>query len=314
MKRQDTLHCSPFNYGTVNNALKADARNTDPLSIFELSIFELEKGLGFLQDNAELYQELRTMKQTTPFLKRLLRFTFVLLISLSLAQGLYCWNLSIQIDKRFSARRWSIPSRVLSDATILFPGQGVNRSLLERKLDHLGYRKSSQLPAQKGDMRSSSSKLEIFLNDLKTPQQTREGFPAVIKFSGPRIESIVHARTGEHIPILELEPEELMRFYGAEREQRRLVSIHHVPQDFIHAVLAAEDSRFFEHRGIDPIGILRAVYANLRSGDIRQGGSTITQQLVKNYFLTPERTLTRKLNEALMALTIEMMYDKDTIL
>jgi penicillin-binding protein 1B len=254
------------------------------------------------------------MKHKTSFLKRLMRFTFLLLISVSLGLALYCGYLSFQIDKRFSGRRWSIPSSVLSDATILYPGQGVNRALMERKLDHLGYRKTSQRPAQKGEIRFSSSRLEIFLNDLKTPQQTREGFPAVIEFSGPRIASIVHARTKEPIPILELEPEELMRFYGPEREQRRLVSIHHVPRHVIQAVLAAEDSRFFEHRGLDPMGILRALYANLRSGDIRQGGSTITQQLVKNYFLTPERTLTRKLNEALMALIIEMMYDKEVIL
>ncbi|MCX5877757.1 MAG: transglycosylase domain-containing protein, partial [Deltaproteobacteria bacterium] len=243
-------------------------------------------------------------KKNASFLKRLIGFTFVLLIFVSLGLALYCWNLSNQIDKRFSGRRWSIPSRALSDTTILYPGQGVNRSLLEKKLDHLGYRKTSQSPAKKGDMRISSSRLEIFLNDLKTPQQTREGFPAIVQFSGSKIDSVVHSRTGEPIPILELEPEELMLFFGPEREQRRLVSIDHVPRHVIHAVLAAEDSRFFDHRGLDPLGILRALYANLRSGEIRQGGSTITQQLAKNYFLTPERTLTRKIKEALMALTM----------
>ena len=253
-------------------------------------------------------------KKKVSFLKRLLGFAFVLLIFASLGLALYCWNLSLQIDKRFSGRRWSIPSRAFSDATILYPGQGVNRTLLEKKLDHLGYRKSSQNPAKKGDMRISSSRLEIFLNDLKTPQQTREGFTAIVQFSGPRIESIVHSRTGETIPILELEPEELMLFFGPERVQRRLVSMDQVPRHVIHAVLAAEDSRFFEHRGLDPLGILRALYANLRYADIRQGGSTITQQLAKNYFLTPERTLTRKIKEALMALIMEAMYDKNVIL
>jgi penicillin-binding protein 1B len=253
-------------------------------------------------------------KKTAFFLKRLLSFAFALLIFLSLGLALYCWNLSHQIDKRFSGRRWSIPSRVLSDTTILYPGQGVNRSLLEEKLVHLGYRESSQNPTKKGDMRISLSQLQIFLNDLETPQQTREGFPAVVSFSGPRIESIINSRTGESVPILELEPEELMLFFGPKREQRKLVSIDHVPVHVIHAVLAAEDSRFFEHRGLDPLGILRALYADLRSGDIRQGGSTVTQQLAKNYFLTPERTLTRKIKEALIALTMEMMFPKNVIL
>ncbi len=253
-------------------------------------------------------------KKKSSFLKRSLGFALILLILVSLGLGLYGWNLSLQIDKRFSGRRWSIPSRALSDATILYPGQGVNRSLLVKKLDHLGYRKSSQPPLRKGDMRLTSSRLEIFLHDMKTPQQSREGFPAVVQFSGPRIESIVHSRTGEPIPILELEPEELMLFFGPEREQRQLVSIDHVPRHVIRAVLAAEDSRFFEHRGLDPLGILRALYANLRSGDIRQGGSTITQQLAKNYFLTPKRTFIRKIKEALMALIIEVTYDKNVIL
>jgi len=253
-------------------------------------------------------------RKKTSFLKRLLKYAFLLLIVVSLGVALYCWDLSLQIDKRFSGRRWSIPSRALSDTTILYPGQGVNRTLIEKKLDRLGYRKTSQNPAKKGEVRISSSRLEIFLNDLKTAQQTREGFPAILQFSNSRIDSIVHFRSGEAIPILELEPEELMLFFGPEREQRRLVSIDHVPRPVVQAVLAAEDSRFFEHRGLDPLGILRALYANLRSGGIRQGGSTITQQLAKNYFLTPERTWARKVKEAFMALIMEAMYDKKAIL
>jgi penicillin-binding protein 1B len=247
-------------------------------------------------------------------LKRLLRFAVVFLLFISLGLGLYGWNLSNQIDKRFSGRRWSIPSRALSDTTILYPGQGVNLTLLGKKLEHLGYRKAPQSPVKKGDMRISSARLEIFLHDMKTPLQTRDGFPAVVQFAGSTIESIVHSRSGETISILELEPEEIMRFFGPEREQRQLVSVDHVPRHLIYAVLAAEDSRFFEHRGLDPQGILRALYANLRSRDIRQGGSTITQQLAKNYFLSPERTFTRKIKEALMALIIEAMYDKNVIL
>ena len=255
-----------------------------------------------------------TLKKKTSFIKRFLRVAFVLLLFVCLGLALYCWDLSLQIDKRFSGRRWSIPSRVLSDTTILYAGQEVNRTLLGKKLDHLGYRRTSQTPAQKGDVRISSSRLEIFLHDLKTPQQSREGFPTVVQFSGSRIESIAHSRTGQSIPILEVEPEELMLFFGPEREQRQLVSIDHVPPHVVHAVLAAEDSRFFKHRGLDPLGILRALYTNLRSGELRQGGSTITQQLTKNYFLTPERTLIRKVKEALMALTLEAMYDKNVIL
>ena len=128
------------------------------------------------------------------------------------------------------------------------------------------------------------------------------------------IESILRTADGQAVPILELEPEEISLFFGSERERRQLVSIQEVPGHLIHAVLAAEDSRFYQHRGVDFRGILRALITNLRHGSIRQGGSTLTQQLAKNYFLTPARTLTRKLKEVLISLIIELKYEKEEIL
>ena len=119
---------------------------------------------------------------------------------------------------------------------------------------------------------------------------------------------------GEPISLLEIEPEEIMLFFGRERERRRLVSIQAVPEYFIHAALAAEDHRFFQHWDIDPRGILRAAIANLRHGAIRQGGSTITQQLAKNFFLTPDRSLMRKFQEAVLAVVMEFKYSKHDIL
>jgi penicillin-binding protein 1B len=113
---------------------------------------------------------------------------------------------------------------------------------------------------------------------------------------------------------LELEPEEITLFFGAERERRQLVSLDQVSDQLIFAILAAEDSRFYQHHGFDPKGMLRALYTNLRRGSIRQGGSTITQQLAKSYFLTPRRTFVRKAKELLMSLTMEVMYDKSDIL
>ena len=226
----------------------------------------------------------------------------------------YCWYLSIRIDKRFSGRRWSIPSKVLSDTTILYPGQKINRVLFNEKLRHLGYRDVTQRPDEKGELRISTSLMEIYLHDFKVASRYKEGVPVQIKFDNNRITSILNSSTGKPLSILELEPEEVMLFFGPKRERRRLVSIDQVPMNVIHAVLAAEDHRFYEHKGLDPRGILRAIYTDLRHGSFRQGGSTITQQLAKNYFLTPKRTLIRKLKELFMSLTIEMMYQKSEIL
>ncbi len=135
-----------------------------------------------------------------------------------------------------------------------------------------------------------------------------------IQFGSNTIKSISRQDNGKFISLLEIEPEEIMLFFGRERESRRLVSIQKVSEHFIHAVLAAEDHRFFQHWGIDPQGILRALITNLRHGAIRQGGSTITQQLAKNYFLTPDRSLVRKLREALLAIVMEFKYSKHEIL
>ena len=247
-------------------------------------------------------------------LKKILKITGLSVLLLSAGLILYGWYLSDKVEKRFAGRRWSIPSTVFSDITILYPGQRINRILFNKKLNSLGYREVSHNPRKKGEKKTASSKVTIYLHDLKMPSVTREGFPVKIEFFLNKIESINRADTGKPVPILELEPEEIMQFFGPEREKRHLVSIQQVPEDLIYAVLAAEDGRFYKHHGIDPRGILRALYTNLRHGAIRQGGSTLTQQLAKNYFLTPERTISRKINEAILSVIIEAIYEKDEIL
>lgn len=226
----------------------------------------------------------------------------------------YFRHLSSEIEARFSARRWHIPSRVFSDITMLYPGQRINRGLLENALYRLRYRAVAQEPMRKGEMRIGPGQIEIFLHDLAVMSRVRPGFAVKIIFSGDTIQSMVRRDTGKSLPLLELEPEEIMLFFGREREKRQLVSLDQLPEYFIHAVLAAEDHRFFDHHGFDFRGILRAFLANLREGRISQGGSTITQQLAKSYFLTPQRTFRRKFRELLMALTIEAMYAKNEIL
>jgi penicillin-binding protein 1B len=220
----------------------------------------------------------------------------------------------VGIEERFAGRRWRIPSRVFSDATLLYPGQKINRTLFHAKLKNMGYRQISQEPKIEGEVRIGSSEIEMRQRKSKIDGVTDDGYAVRIQFSGNKIESIVRTDTLESIPVLELEPEELMLYFGDEREQRRLISIRHIPLHLIHAVLAAEDNRFYHHPGIDPLGLARAIWTNIRHGTIRQGGSTITQQLAKNYFLTPERTFSRKVLEFLFAVAIEVSYQKDEIL
>ena len=245
---------------------------------------------------------------------KLLWAASILLVTVVVGTAVYGVILWGRIEKRFSARRWQVPSTLYSDTTLLYPGQPFPIDRLTDKLKRLGYKQIDKAPVRKGDVRLSPSTAEIYLNDLATATQSRPGFPATVRYEGGRIQSIERTDRHAFLPLLELEPEEIGQFYGTQWERRQLVSIQQVPDHLIHAVLAAEDARFFEHHGFDPRGILRAFYINLRHGAIRQGGSTITQQLAKNYFLTAERTLSRKFTELMMALVMELKYEKNEIL
>ncbi len=256
----------------------------------------------------------RTRRLTKSLLRRAMVYGACACVILVAVFTFYCISLDNHIEERFSGRRWSIPSKVFSDTTILFPGQVLNRDLFLKKLHRLGYREIDQPLTREGEMRVSPGALDIFLHVLHAPHQTRPSFPLKIRFAKKQIRSLERLDNHEPLTLLELEPEEIMSFFGPERERRHLVALSHVPPHIINAILAAEDIRFYHHHGVDPLGILRAAYVNLRHFGVYQGGSTITQQLAKSYFLTPARTLSRKVKELLIAVMLEARYDKNEIL
>jgi penicillin-binding protein 1B len=222
------------------------------------------------------------------------------------------------IEQRFTDLRWQIPSKMYSDTTLLFPGQQLNLKLLRAKVRRLGYLNSNQPVRRRGDMRwrvkSAHGSIDLYLQPLALAAHARGAFPVRIQISDSRINTIKRLDTGAELALLELAPELLKLFFGAQRIQRRLVAIEQAPRHFIEAVLTAEDKRFLDHHGVDPVGMLRALYSNWISWRWKQGGSTITQQLVKNLFLSREKILRRKLKEMLMALIVDVRYDKQTIL
>jgi penicillin-binding protein 1B len=252
--------------------------------------------------------------RSTRFWRRLVFWATLVLACAALGLVAYGWYFSTQIEHRFAGRRWRIPSQVFSNITLLYPGRKTRQSDLLEKLRRLGYREVLQEPVHKGELRHSGDVIDLFLNDLDVPSRKRDGFRVEIRFTQTRILSITRQDEVQKLPLLELEPEEVMLFFSPERERRQLVSIDQTPEHLIHAILGAEDSRFYQHHGADLRGIMRAVFTNLRHGEIRQGGSTITQQLAKSYFLTPERTISRKLKELLLAIIMEIKYEKDEIL
>lgn len=184
------------------------------------------------------------------------------------------------------------------------------------KLRRLGYRETRDAPKAKGEygFLKREGALEIYLHDFVYPLESFKGIPVRMLLQGNNVSRIENLSNGEEMFSLELEPELVTGLYDRIWEERRLVTITDVPPLLSQAILSIEDERFFRHRGIDPVSILRAFWVNLRSGGIVQGGSTLTQQLMKNFFLGDERTLQRKAKEALMALIAERKYSKEEIL
>jgi penicillin-binding protein 1B len=219
------------------------------------------------------------------------------------------------VTARFGGQRFEVPSRVYTAPAILYPGLDWKLVDLEGTLKRLGYRRASSVRnLEPGQYVWGSSRVRIHLRAFEHPSRPEPARDVVLRLTRNTIEEIRTLPTNREAGALLLEPEQIGAYYGIHREQRELLRLDEVPQHMIDAVLAVEDQRFETHPGIDWRRIAGAFVANLRAGSIQQGGSTLTQQLVKNFFLTPERTLRRKAQEAVMALLVEARYDKHEIL
>ena len=256
----------------------------------------------------------KTPKKRPSLIRKGLLVLACLIVLATILGAAYCRYLSENIQARFSGRKWEIPSTVYSDTFVLFPGKRLTPMLLKDKLERLGYRKTRKRPEKKGAYSVDGQDFAIYFKDLDLPDNKREGFLTEISLDGNTIRRMRRMDTGAPLALAELGPEIIMQYFGKNRELRRVVSLDDIPDHLEKAVIAIEDNRFYKHFGIDPRGIARAVYADIRHGSIRQGGSTLTQQLAKNYFLTPERTFRRKINEMFFALAMEYKYSKDEIL
>jgi penicillin-binding protein 1B len=219
------------------------------------------------------------------------------------------------VRARFEGQRFRVPSRVYTAPSIIYPGLDWRLVDLEGTLRRLGYRRARSTRAlQPGQYVWGRSRVRVHLHAFEHPSRPEPTHDVVLRLVGDQIEEIRELPGGREMGALLLEPEQIGAYYGPDREQRELILLDEVPGHLVDAVLAVEDQRFETHPGIDLRRIVGAFLANLQAGSIRQGGSTLTQQLVKNFFLSPERTLRRKAQEAVMALLVEARYDKRAIL
>ncbi|MFP5246200.1 MAG: PBP1A family penicillin-binding protein [Thermoanaerobaculia bacterium] len=221
----------------------------------------------------------------------------------------------VVITKKFdSATRFDLPSRVYSDATPLVPGMTYPRALLEPKLNHVGYHEAGKRVENPGEYRYVGEDLEIFLNNFEYPDTEFHAMPVLVDMDGARVRTIKRLTDNITLRGVRIEPELITSIYDNEMEDRVPVTVDAVPQVLIDAIIATEDRSFYSHEGVSIRGTLRALWTDIRSKSLVAGGSTLTQQLVKNLYLNPERTFRRKALEALMALLLEIRYTKPEIL
>ena len=223
----------------------------------------------------------------------------------------YAVWLDLRIQNEFDGKRWAVPARVFARPLELAPGVSLTIDAIEAELKLAGYRhvRSAFRPAS---FERNGSRVRFVTREFTFPDGSVPSRRVAVSVSGGRITDVdVEGETRLRVRV---DPAEIARIYPAHREDRVLLRLEDVPAAFLAILLEVEDRRFHQHIGIDPLAIARAAWANLRAGHTVQGGSTLTQQLARNFFLSGERTFTRKLNEALIALLLERRYSKPELL
>lgn len=256
------------------------------------------------------------MADTTRRVKRrwiVLALFALIIAAISLILGPRVMRLDRMVKERLEGRIWALPAEVYARPLELYPGLDLGPQALEDELELAGYRREDQ-PAAPGAYARRDGSFEIVTRDFPYPSGLEPSTHFTLTLAGDRVTAITGDGTAEPISLIRIDPARIGSFHALEHEDRLLLSRAQLPDMLVKTLLAVEDRDFYSHGGIAPRSILRALVANLRAGSTVQGGSTLTQQLAKNFFLTHERTLGRKANEAIIALLLELHYDKETIL
>ena len=227
------------------------------------------------------------------------------LVVYSVSQGIY-------VVREFEGRHWDVPAHVYAAPVELYAGLELEQGTLATTLTQTGHQHVPVLE-RPGEFSTTTGELEVWTRPFPFWDGVEPSRQLQITFDGERIASIVD-ETGGSIPLVRLEPLRVGSVFKAHHEDRILIEPDAIPPLLIEALKAVEDRKFDRHHGLDFAAIVRAAIVNLRHGEVRQGGSTLTQQLVKSYFLDGRRTFSRKFREAIMAVALELRYDKDVLL
>ena len=240
------------------------------------------------------------------------RISIGVLVVAAIALSIYVVRLDRIVTKQFEGRRWTLPAQVFASPLELYVGLPLSAADVETELRRLQYRKVEQL-VRPGTYRTHGPRLDVALRATRFADEERPAQILTIVTQGASITNLRDS-TGKEQPVVRFEPLLIGSIFPIHGEDRIVIKPQETPPMLPAALKAVEDRKFDSHHGVDPTAILRAVWINMRAGGIEQGGSTLTQQLVKSYFLNSQRTASRKIREALMAMCLEAHFTKSDLM
>ncbi|MFU8897243.1 MAG: penicillin-binding protein 1B, partial [Gammaproteobacteria bacterium] len=240
---------------------------------------------------------------------------WMLLAAFVTSMALAAWMiwLDARITAQFEGRRWDQPAQVFAEPVELYAGLPLDIGDFIGLLSAQGYREADGGAPRPGFWWRERTSVRLMTRPFRFADGEQPAMVAQVDFTAGGVGRIRDGQ-GRDVHLLRLDPMRIGSIFPAHGEDRIVLAPEAVPALLEDALIAVEDRRFARHHGLDPEGIGRALLVNLRAGEVRQGGSTLTQQLVKSYFLDSRRTWGRKFTEAAMALLLEWRYDKQDIL
>ena len=235
---------------------------------------------------------------------------FLVFVAVTVMYGIY---LDQQIKERIDGNVWELPAAVYGQIIDLEPESEYSLSDVVTLLIGAQYRQQDTQATRPGEFIVSNDAVEIYRRPFTFPDGEEQAFRVRITFYDNRIDRITNLDTGRDFGLLKIDPKLITMMHSPNGEQRLFVPLKAFPDSLIKTLVATEDKRFYDHHGVSLYSIGRAIYVNLTTGRT-EGGSTLTQQTVKNLFLTNERSLSRKIREAYMAMILDARYSKERIL
>ena len=240
-------------------------------------------------------------------LSTFLKFSLVVIVAIAI----YLIYLDGKVRNKFEGQRWEVPVQVFGKINSFEQGDSFNLKEVRFLLENTQYQKV-RTPVKPGQFALSSNRIIIYRRAFDFGAGIEPSSLLTIDFDDEKVVSVYEDTVLSK--VVKLEPFFIDRILPESKEDRVLVSLESVPEIFVDTLLLVEDRDFYFHSGVSITGIIRALFTNISAGRTVQGGSTLTQQLVKNMYLTRQKTLVRKFNEALMSLILEVRYSKDQLL